>query len=268
MAGLFRSRQRTSPATKAGALTGGKVSFASHSEAAGVGACPASVAVCAVLAAGGIIARPRIKDVASLTFAGASVASALLAVAFSPAEYVSKKMPVPAAAATTTDARQRREVNSSLHLPARLGLSRDALTIRGGAGSLVRGLFEAAQAVVPHPKCDCPIQVLGGALDYARRREPRLGATLRRHLRDVPQNISERGSRFALLNRQSEPDGTHSAPTYWLRERRRVPQPISLLRHIGGIKPLSQSPIPGYRFSTTRAVGEAAGTVSLATSKL
>src|SRR6202035_4876578 len=50
----------------------GKISFASHSEAAGVGACPASVAVCAVLAAGGIIAKPRIKDVASLAFAGAS----------------------------------------------------------------------------------------------------------------------------------------------------------------------------------------------------
>jgi hypothetical protein len=33
---------------------GPKISFASYSEAAGVGACPASVAVCAVLAVGGI----------------------------------------------------------------------------------------------------------------------------------------------------------------------------------------------------------------------
>ena len=33
------------------------LALASHSEAAGVGACPASVAVCAVLAAGGIIAE-------------------------------------------------------------------------------------------------------------------------------------------------------------------------------------------------------------------
>jgi hypothetical protein len=49
---------------------------------------------------------------------------------------------------------------------------------------MVRGLVEAAQAVVPHPKRDCPIQVLGGALDYARWREPRLGATLRRHFWD------------------------------------------------------------------------------------
>src|SRR6202040_3092746 len=103
---------------------GPKISFASHSEAAGVGACPASVAVCAVLAAGGIIVKPRIKDVASLAFAGASVASAFLAAAFSPAECASKKMPVPAAAAaTTTDARQRREVNRSRRPPARLDLS-------------------------------------------------------------------------------------------------------------------------------------------------
>jgi hypothetical protein len=68
-----------------------KVSFASHSEAAGVGACPASVAVCAVVAAGGIIAMPRIKDLSSLAFAGASVATARLAVTFLSAACVSKK---------------------------------------------------------------------------------------------------------------------------------------------------------------------------------
>jgi hypothetical protein len=40
-------------------------------------------------------------------------------------------MPVPAAAATTTDARQRREVNRSRYLPAGLDLSHDALAISG-----------------------------------------------------------------------------------------------------------------------------------------
>ena len=118
-------------------------------------------------------------------------------------------------------------------------------TRRIGSGLLVRGLFETARGVVPHPKRDCPIQVLGGAHDYARRREPRLGATLRRHLRDH-QSLYLKYSceRFAfrmLLRRQSQPDGTHSAPTYWLRERRRGSRSVRLLRRIGGIKPPSQS---------------------------
>jgi hypothetical protein len=61
----------------------------------------------------GIIARPRIQDTASLAFAGASVAGALSAVAFSPAECVSKNVTVPAAAATKTAAKQRREISGS-----------------------------------------------------------------------------------------------------------------------------------------------------------
>ncbi len=113
-------------------------------------------------------------------------------------------------------------------------------TRRIGSGSLARGLFDAAQGVMPHPKRDCPIQVLGGALDYARCRKPRLGVPLRRHLRDhhpCPSNIPERGLRFACaLGRQSQPDRTHSAPTYWLRERLRGPPSVSLPPHIGGIK--------------------------------
>src|ERR1700737_1840551 len=40
----------------------------------------------------------------------------------------------------------------------------------------------------------------------------------------------------ALLGRQSQPDRTHSAPTYWLQERLREPPSVSLLPHIGGIK--------------------------------
>ena len=44
-----------------------------------------------------------------------------------------------------------------------------------------------------------------------------------------------------LLRRQSQPDGTGSAPTYWLRERRRGPRSVRLLRRIGEIKPPSQS---------------------------
>lgn len=119
-------------------------------------------------------------------------------------------------------------------------------TRRIGSGLLVRGLFEAAQGVVPHPERDCPIQVLGGALDYARWREPRLGASLRRLLRDHQpcfSYISERGCvSHALLSRN--PDGTHSAPTYWLRGRLRGPRSLSLLRHIGGIKPPSQVILP------------------------
>jgi hypothetical protein len=118
-------------------------------------------------------------------------------------------------------------------------------TRRIGSGLLVRGLFETARGVFPHPKRDCPIQVLGGAHDYTRRREPRLGATLRRHLRDhQPLYLKYSRDRFAfrmLLRRQSQPDGTHSAPTYWFRERRRGPRPARLLRRVGGIKPPSQS---------------------------
>ena len=78
---------------------------------------------------------------------------------------------------------------------------------------LARGLFEAAQGVVPHPKRDCPIQVLGGALDYARWRKPRFGVTLRRHLRDhqpCPSNIPGRGLRFACAPRS--PVATGSDP--------------------------------------------------------
>jgi hypothetical protein len=116
---------------------------------------------------------------------------------------------------------------------------------RIGSGLLVRGLFETARGVFPHPKRDCPIQVLGGAHDYTRWREPRLGATLRRHLRDhQPLYLKYSRDRFAfrmLFRRQSQPEGTHSAPTYWFRERHRGPRSARLLRRIGGIKPPSQS---------------------------
>jgi len=80
--------------------------------------------------------------VSARDLAGASFAGVLSAVAFSAAECVSKKMPVPAGAATRTDARQSRE----------------------------------------HPAGDRPIQALGGALDYALMRELRLGAALLRRL--------------------------------------------------------------------------------------
>jgi hypothetical protein len=87
-----------------------------------------------VVAAGGMSAMPRIKDRSSLAFVGASVATARLAVTLSSAACISRKMPAPAAAATTTDARQRGEVNGSRRLPARPDLSRDALVIPGGSG--------------------------------------------------------------------------------------------------------------------------------------
>jgi hypothetical protein len=84
-----------------------------------------------VPAASGIIARPRIKDVASLAFAGASVARS--AVALSAAECVNNKMPVPAAAATRTDARQRRKINRCRGPPGRLELRCQARAIGGGS---------------------------------------------------------------------------------------------------------------------------------------
>src|ERR1700719_3850909 len=51
----------------------------------------------------------------------------------------------------------------------------------------------------------------------------------------------------ALLGRQSKPDRTHSAPTYWLRERLRGPPSVSLLPHIGGIKRMPTKNGPGDR---------------------
>jgi hypothetical protein len=181
-----------------------------HSDAAGVGACPASVAVCAVVAPGGIIASPRIKDVASLAFMGGSVATARLGGDFL-VRSVRKQEDASACNRCNYD---RRETEAG-------GPRRPRNTRRIGSGLLVRGLVEAAQAVVPHPKRDCLIQVLGGALDYARWREPRLGATLRRHLWDHQPLCLKflRAVAFRmLLSRQSQPDGTHSSPTYWLRK--------------------------------------------------
>jgi hypothetical protein len=51
----------------------------------------------------------------------------------------------------------------------------------------------------------------------------------------------------ALLGRQSQPDRTHSAPTYWLQERLRGPPSVSLLPHIGGIKRMPTKNGPGDR---------------------
>ena len=51
----------------------------------------------------------------------------------------------------------------------------------------------------------------------------------------------------ALLGRQSQSDRTHSAPTYWLRERLRGPPSVSLLPHIGGIKRMPTKNGPGDR---------------------
>ena len=205
---------------------GSKISFASHSEAVGVGACPASVAVCAVLAAGGIIAKPRIKDVASLAFAGASVASAFLAAAFSPAECASKKMPVPAAAAaTTTAARQRREVNRSRRPPARLDLSRDARAIRGGSGrvrwlvvsSTPRTVLCRIPNATAQSKCWAARSIM---LDGANPGLALCCGGISGIINPVPQIfLREVCVSHALLGRQSQPDRTRSAPTYWLRER-------------------------------------------------
>jgi rhodanese-related sulfurtransferase len=44
---------------------------------------------------------------------------------------------------------------------------------------------------------------------------------------------------------QSQPDRTHSAPTYWLQERLRGPPSVSLLPHIGGIKRMPTKNGPG-----------------------
>jgi hypothetical protein len=235
-------------------MGGQKISFASHSEAAGVGACPASVAVCAVLAAEGIIAKPRIKDVASLAFAEASVASAFLAAAFSPAECASKKMPVPAAAAaTTTDARQRREVNRSRRPPARLDLSRDARAICGGLG---RGRWLVVSSTPRKVLCRIPNATVQSKC-WAARSIMLDGANPGLVLRcggisgiinPVPQIfLREVCVSHALLGRQSQPDRTHSAPTYWLRERLRGPRSVSLLPHIGGIKRMPTKNGPGDR---------------------
>ena len=90
------------------------------------------MSLCAVPATGGTIARPRIKDVAFPAFAGASVAPS--AVAFSAAECASKKMPLPAAAATKTDARQRPETDRSRGIPVRLDLRGKARSTGGGSG--------------------------------------------------------------------------------------------------------------------------------------
>src|SRR6516162_2716303 len=84
---------------------GARLSFACKSEAADVGAGPASKSLCAVPTAGGITAKLRIKDVASVAFVGRFVARALSSVAFSSTECVSKKMPAQAAAPTRTEAR-------------------------------------------------------------------------------------------------------------------------------------------------------------------
>jgi hypothetical protein len=84
---------------------GARLSFAPKSEAADVGAGPASESLCAVPTAGGITAKPRIKDVASVAFAARFVARVLSAVAFSLTECVSKKMPAHTAVPTRTEAR-------------------------------------------------------------------------------------------------------------------------------------------------------------------
>jgi hypothetical protein len=58
--------------------------------------------------------------------------------------------------------------------------------------------------------------VLGGALDYARWRKPRLGVTLRRHLRDhqpCPSNIPKRGLRFACAPRSPVTTGSDPLST-------------------------------------------------------
>jgi hypothetical protein len=182
-----------------------KVSFASHSEGDGVGACPASVTVCAVVAAGGIIASPRIKDVASLAFAGASVAIAALEVAFSPTACASKKMPMPAAAAITTDARQRREVNRSRRLPARLDLSRDALGIPGGSGrgcwfvvsSRPRKLLCCTPNAIVQSKCWAARSIM---LDGANPGLALRCGGISGIINPCASNISESGLRFACFS--------------------------------------------------------------------
>src|SRR5271163_336654 len=105
---------------------------------------------------------------------------------------------------------------------------------RIGSGLLVRGLLETAQAVVPHPKRDCPIQLLGRALDYARWREPRLGTTLR-HIRDdqpCSSNISERSLRFACSPQSSVATGWTPLSPDLLVERKASRPPVSQLATI------------------------------------
>jgi len=84
---------------------GARLSFARKSEAADVGADPASEALCTVPTVGDITAKPRIKDVVLVAFAERFVARALSAMALSSTECVRKKMPTHAAAPTRTEAR-------------------------------------------------------------------------------------------------------------------------------------------------------------------
>jgi hypothetical protein len=121
----------------------------------------------------------RIKDVASLAFAGAS--AALSAAACSAAERVNNQMPMPAAAATRMDARQSREINRCRSLP---GAARTQPPCRRSDRSCWFVFALRARGVLCRiPNAICPIQALGGTLDCARWREPQLGAPLRRHFR-------------------------------------------------------------------------------------
>jgi hypothetical protein len=198
---------------------------------------------------------PRIKDRSSLAFVGASVATARLAVTFSSVACVSKKMPLPAAAATTTDARQRREVNGSRYLPARPDLSRDALVIPGGSGrgcwfvvsSRPREVLSPTPNAIVQSKCWAARTImLEGANPGLALRCGGISGIINPYTSNIPAS----GLRFACSpRRQSQPDGTHSAPTHWLRERRRGSRSVRLLRRIGGIKPPSQSGHPNAQLT-------------------
>ena len=113
-------------------------------------------------------------------------------------------------------------------------------TGRTRLGLLVRGPLEAARGTVTHPKGDCPIQVLGGAVDCARWRELRLGAALRRRHIGAPRPL--------LLSRAAQ---TVQARAFF-EQPKRAPIPHVSLTTVGrGADPgISDSPFPIPRKNT------------------
>lgn len=125
------------PGTSDGATDGevARAGFACNSESveagANAGTGPAGVSRCTILATSPVIGGPLIGGVPLVTFPEASSAAVLSMVVFSPAECVRKKIPMPAGAATSTDARQRRGTNASRVAASR---PRGACKIPAGPG--------------------------------------------------------------------------------------------------------------------------------------
>ena len=104
-----------------------------------------------------------------------------------------------------------------------------------------------------HPKRNCPIQALGGTLDYAYRREPRPGALLRWPFRD-PRSLFLRSFLrgvcvlHALLG--SSTRGRIRPTQVRPFDRGSLKGPIHLLRHFGGSSNHRGDELPPTRFTS------------------